>query len=109
MKTLCGFLKFRRNMVIPSQSSRDINTQVFDMIRLKIKLLFGTNLILSGRKSKPRKLIEVLSEQPLYVNVSLLYTEQKKILNKSALVLSVEAHEAPNLTIEGIGVLPESL
>ena len=96
-------------MVIPSQSSRDINTQVFDMIRLKIKLLFGTNLILSGRKSKPRKLIEVLSEQPLYVNVSLLYTEQKKILNKSALVLSVEAHEAPNLTIEGIGVLPESL
>ena len=56
-----------------------------------------------------RKLMDVLSEQPLYVIISLLYTEQKKLLNKSALVLSVEAHEAPNLTTEGIGVLPESL
>ena len=46
------------------------------------------------------KLMEVLSEQPLYVNVSLLYTEQKKLL---------EAHEAHNLTTEGIGVLPECL
>ena len=56
-----------------------------------------------------RKLMEVLSDQPLYVKVSIFFTEQKKLLNNSALVLSVEAHEAPNLTTERIGVLPESL